>query len=280
MCLTTPKSGPYASALVREYFPRSLVTKGQLSFAQSWLYLQRTNAQIERKYGRAFIRVYADLARATATAYRTRKNPDNLYHVIVTHLRLHLEPLLVRLFRDASTEVGPLVALFTQYNSKAATQEPWSITGFANRFRAKASEIVSSVALSLQLQLKRMITAAIIAKLTVEQIVLKIQQFFGFSSARALQMVRTQIHSAGMAGQYEIAALSYRQNGLLKTWKATEDDRVRPTHETAGVTQKRIPFDQPFMVGGYECQYPGDPALPYEELVNCRCSMTLIVPVL
>jgi hypothetical protein len=32
-----------------------------------------------------------------------------------------------------------------------------------------------------------------------------------------------------------------------------------------------------FVVGGYECEYPGDPVLPPEEVINCQCEIELDV---
>jgi len=49
---------------------------------------------------------------------------------------------------------------------------------------------------------------------------------------------------------------------------------ARETHQQAGADNDRIPQDQPFIVGGYECDFPGDPGLPPEESINCRCSWT------
>jgi hypothetical protein len=251
-----------------------------LRFVQSWLYLQRAKAKVERKYVKAAIRIYADTADVTARAFKKYQNPDNLYNVIFKHLRKFLEPLLIRLYQDAANEAGPLISLFTSYEQKASSQSPWSLRGFARVFTDKAQEIVAKMSLSLHVRIKQMITAAIIAKLSVDQIALKIKEFFGFSTVRAQQMVQTQIHSAAMAGQYEVAAISYNRNQTTKTWVDTGDDRVRPTHVEAGKTQREVPFDAPFIIGGHFCQYPGDPSLPYEELVNCRCSMRLTISIL
>ena len=60
----------------------------------------------------------------------------------------------------------------------------------------------------------------------------------------------------------------------VKSWLAGYDAKVRETHRQAQIDNSRIPEDQPFIVGGFECDYPGDPNLPPEESVNCRCSWT------
>ena len=50
------------------------------------------------------------------------------------------------------------------------------------------------------------------------------------------------------------------------------DDRVRETHVEADV--QVVGVDDPFMVGGYPLNEPGDSSLgaPPGETINCRCS--------
>jgi hypothetical protein len=60
----------------------------------------------------------------------------------------------------------------------------------------------------------------------------------------------------------------------VQSWLCTQDGRERETHAQAAIDNDRIPSSQRFVVGGYECEYPGDPNLPPEESINCRCSWT------
>lgn len=61
---------------------------------------------------------------------------------------------------------------------------------------------------------------------------------------------------------------------LFKMWLATEDHRTRPTHQEAD--GQRVPMDQPFLVGGFELAFPGDPTGPPQEIIQCRCTMLLV----
>jgi len=54
-------------------------------------------------------------------------------------------------------------------------------------------------------------------------------------------------------------------------WLATKDDRVRPDHAEAD--GQVVGIDEPFKVGGYDAMFPGDPNLPPEESINCRCTV-------
>jgi hypothetical protein len=63
-----------------------------------------------------------------------------------------------------------------------------------------------------------------------------------------------------------------QQSGLTlqKEWLATGDSHTRLTHmEADGQT---VGMDEPFIVGGAELQYPGDPDGPSQEVVMCRCT--------
>jgi hypothetical protein len=63
-----------------------------------------------------------------------------------------------------------------------------------------------------------------------------------------------------------------QQSGLTlqKEWLATDDAHTRPTHRDAD--GQTVAMDEPFIVGGAELQYPGDPDGPSQEVVMCRCT--------
>jgi len=60
--------------------------------------------------------------------------------------------------------------------------------------------------------------------------------------------------------------------GLInaRQWVHMMDDRVRPTHLSVAMDGP-IGLHEKFVVGGYECDYPGDPELPASERCGCRC---------
>jgi len=53
-----------------------------------------------------------------------------------------------------------------------------------------------------------------------------------------------------------------------------KDSRVRATHERAH--GQIVRGAQRFTVGGYSCDYPGDPTLPIGEKINCRCVVVVV----
>ena len=59
-----------------------------------------------------------------------------------------------------------------------------------------------------------------------------------------------------------------------KAWLTSGNDNVRESHREAGrdySVENAIPIDEPFIVGGHKLMYPGDPAGPAGEVVNCHC---------
>lgn len=90
-----------------------------------------------------------------------------------------------------------------------------------------------------------------------------------FYRGRARTIARTTIISATNAAQHEVGV----QFGFgARVWLATSDGRTRPTH--AAASGQRAEEGEPFIVGGFELAYPGDPSGPPQETIQCRCTHT------
>lgn len=104
----------------------------------------------------------------------------------------------------------------------------------------------------------------------IEAIADRIRQVFAEASRlRAVTIARTELLSASNQGSVEGA----RQSGVAeqKVWLATSDDRTRDTHrDVDGAT---VALEEPFDVGGAPMMFPGDPAGPASETINCRCTL-------
>jgi HK97 family phage portal protein len=85
---------------------------------------------------------------------------------------------------------------------------------------------------------------------------------------RAETIARTEVISANNKASLE----GMKQCGITtKSWLTAGDERVRETH--AVLDEVTIGIDEKFNVGGYEADMPGDPNLPPEESINCRCTI-------
>ena len=108
-----------------------------------------------------------------------------------------------------------------------------------------------------------------------KQIAKDIQRVAGgaVSRTRSLVIAATETHSAANFAQKQA---SISATGEDKTeWVSAEDSRTRPTH--AAVDGQISENGEPFNVGGFKAQYPGDPSLPAKERIRCRCTLAVIV---
>lgn len=60
-----------------------------------------------------------------------------------------------------------------------------------------------------------------------------------------------------------------RPENIRREWDATLDGKTRTTH--AAANGQVVGPNEPFIVGGHQLQYPGDPSAPASETVWCRC---------
>jgi len=88
---------------------------------------------------------------------------------------------------------------------------------------------------------------------------------------RSKMIARTEVVTASNIG----AQVGARETGfpMLKYWIPTYDSRTRDTHLGMD-SQNPKEMDEAFLVGGiWPAECPGDPDLPPEESINCRCSI-------
>lgn len=98
-------------------------------------------------------------------------------------------------------------------------------------------------------------------------------------SNRATVVARTETIgalNAGRAEAFRAAAETDPDLELERVWLATEDHRTRESHRVAD--GQRVALAAPFIVGGAELMFPGDPSGPPQEVIQCRCSMLLVEP--
>lgn len=100
-------------------------------------------------------------------------------------------------------------------------------------------------------------------------------------AARAEAIVRTELTRIyNVANHSQQAESAEVVPGLMKAWVATGDRRTRLSHLRAHRRYRDdpIPINEPFIVGGAELMYPGDPAGPVRETIYCRCTQNTIHP--
>lgn len=84
---------------------------------------------------------------------------------------------------------------------------------------------------------------------------------------------QTSVHKGqDEAYQQAIGAGKIDAKNVTKVWDSSGDSRVRETHRL--LDGQRVKFDGYFISeSGARLRYPGDPAAPASEIINCRCSV-------
>lgn len=96
---------------------------------------------------------------------------------------------------------------------------------------------------------------------------------------RSTTVARTETIGSLSAGRQDsFAALAEELGEEMETvWISTVGDgRTRPEHAEAD--GQRVALGQPFIVGGEQLRYPGDPFGSASNVINCRCSTALAAP--
>lgn len=93
---------------------------------------------------------------------------------------------------------------------------------------------------------------------------------------RATVIARTEVVGALNAGRIDaFTIVAADEDGPMEVmWLATDDKRTRETHNLA--EGQRVPVGSPFIVGGFELRFPGDPLGPPQEVIQCVIGSTQV----
>lgn len=106
---------------------------------------------------------------------------------------------------------------------------------------------------------------------SVPDLAQRVQDALGVAETRAVTIARTEVVGASNAGSLGAVEALGEYGPARKVWLATVDSRTRESHMDAD--GQEVALDEPFQVGGYDLEFPGDPAGPAEEVINCRCTV-------
>lgn len=110
---------------------------------------------------------------------------------------------------------------------------------------------------------------------TYKQMSDRLKKELEISTSKANTIIRTEsarVHAK--AKEESLDSIAKEGVQMVKTWLSSQDERVRSSHsDMNGVT---VPYDEDFeLPGGYRAKGPMDDRLPPEEVINCRCLMTI-----
>jgi HK97 family phage portal protein len=183
------------------------------------------------------------------------------------------ERIIRATYRDFALRMTGSIDDSFDFNLKDPFAEAW--------IKNKASKLVREATRYTQEQLSDEIADAVqeaaaagfAESETIAQIAERISAVYEFArDTRAERIARTETISAANAGGLE----AMRQTGVqIKEWLSSKDDKVRPTHEELDGT--KVGIGEAFLSSsGAQLQFPGDPAAPAAEVVQCRCTLIAV----
>jgi len=153
---------------------------------------------------------------------------------------------------------------------------PLQVEKIYERIERQLAEKIKGIDSATAAQIRSVLTSHYAnGDLDVENIIRSLRDSYAFSRARGERIARTEIVYMGNASTHYSIEMNARTEVITKSWSAVGDERTRPTHSTADGTQRDLPFNKPFEVGGSRLMFPGDSSLgaPGRETIQCRCTV-------
>lgn len=152
-----------------------------------------------------------------------------------------------------------------------------------------SADLITNLTQDMRVKINTQIAAGVLGQKNPYDVIKEVDSVLGLTAAgkdagvgvtyKAERIVRTEINRTfNIASRAQTERLNKEFKGALRHyWQAADDLRTREEHLKAGEKYdpkwggKPIPVDQPFIVGGEELMYPGDPAGSAWNTINCRC---------
>lgn len=194
----------------------------------------------------------------------------------VQHTDRQLMPILRNVFHESADhvhgQIGKLLAGITELPPGVTElpAEPGLIPDvYAEDLMAAARNRLVGIGDVLWANARQQLAEGMREGESIPQLAARVRTAAGVSEPRATVIARTEVISTS-----NLASIAQARSAgvpLEKQWMATDDSRTRPTHVLADGQQ--VPLDEPFIVGGFPLDVPGDPAGPPQETIQCRCSI-------
>lgn len=196
----------------------------------------------------------------------------------------------INAYKKAYALIGKEAARFEYKNLKSENPikaEGDAISFFDEQWRLFMERYGSEVALDIitdldaytRSRVEKALADSFAQGLTNSQTARLIQQYALGKEGRlrALRIARTETTTAANRAKELGADTYFKEIGETqgyKMWISRADAKVR--HDHSSVNETAVHFDEPFNVGGFEGNLPGDPKLPAKERVNCRCTFVAL----
>jgi len=191
---------------------------------------------------------------------RLALNPNDLVPDVDEVDRKSIQTLYERLIAErgeaAAAEIGQEISINIQSGNVAA----W--------VRSQTERALTYTVATTRYDVRESLARGIEAQESFSQLVGRVNDVFEGRRANALTIARTETQPAYNFATQE----AWRESGVVeqKEWLTVGDDQVRAEHSAAEAAGP-VDIEKPFDVGGNPAMYPGDPGLPPELSINCRC---------
>lgn len=221
---------------------------------------------------RQIARRLATVSRSAADAVREGRDPLAALAGFQGELQRMVAPRLANV-----ADTGAQTILETARMMETKDAETFAAERLLWAQRHAASQ-VKGVTDSVRTLINRRVQRALQRNTPPRELAKQLQQVLGGQSAvaRANRIARTELHNAASYGQFQEASRLQQRTGqrYVKVWRSTRDPRTRRTHRLADGQSR--PINDPFVVGGREMMHPGDSNGGPANVINCRCTMTVV----
>lgn len=141
----------------------------------------------------------------------------------------------------------------------------------ADILRRRAETVGAQITRTTYAQIAQQITEGLEAGEHVDDLAARVGRVFDEAIGTRAQMI-ARTESIGALNQAADTYANALPSGTVayKRWLAVHDTRTRPAHAAADGQQAAV--GEPFVVGGFPLQHPGDPTAPPDDVINCRCT--------
>lgn len=259
---------------IEDYFPLpEITTLARERRIAEWKAFDFLRRPFEEQWGKRFEKIFRAAGVTIATLYRQTGAESFLANAIDRELIAPFRAELPRLQAEvAKVYLRRIDRMVKAEEFDEVTIE--DIPPLQTYFSQVTASKVTRVSVITQRIISRIIEAGVREGTSISDIATQIQNSFGFSRYRAFLIARTEVIQVANASTHYGVERFYGSDGMTKSWLATNDRRTRDTHRKAGATQKGIPYETPFEVGGAQLRFPGDGSLgaPAREIIQCRCT--------
>jgi len=178
-----------------------------------------------------------------------------------------------------SAEVARLLPLLAQVSEAAAADigaGRMATEGMVLREQARTANLLTRIPDEIAGDLFDLIDQGQRAGMSTERIAAQVDAYLDVTGSqrwpgRAMAIARTETARAWNVGW--LAANMQVRPAATKTWDTDLDGDERAAHHAAN--GQTVPMGMPFTVGDEYLMYPGDVTASAENVVNCRCEMSV-----